>query len=243
MADKKISQLTSASTPLAGTEVLPVVQGGNTVKVTVSDLTAGRPVSAQSLTAANLTQNRILVAGASGAVSDLSSFTTDNATNLTYGADLATWVTLRAFKNDTAALASFSTYAFLTQNYFYNGGNKYIGNGYAQVVILDGVAGKIQFQIADNNAGGAGAAASPVTVGEFDFTNKNFTVNAGNVVIGTAGKGVEFSGGIVWKTGTGTPEGSVTAPVGSLFTRTDGGANTTLYVKESGAGNTGWVAK
>lgn len=33
------------------------------------------------------------------------------------------------------------------------------------------------------------------------------------------------------------------APVGSLFTRTDGGASTTLYVKESGTGNTGWVAK
>lgn len=44
-------------------------------------------------------------------------------------------------------------------------------------------------------------------------------------------------------TGTGAPESVVTAPVGSLYTRTDGGANTTLYVKESGTGNTGWVAK
>lgn len=41
--------------------------------------------------------------------------------------------------------------------------------------------------------------------------------------------------------GTGDPEGAVTAPVGSLFVRTDGGAFTTLYVKESGVGNTGWV--
>lgn len=41
----------------------------------------------------------------------------------------------------------------------------------------------------------------------------------------------------------GTPEGAVTAPVGSIVTRSDGGANTTLYVKESGSGNTGWVAK
>lgn len=44
-------------------------------------------------------------------------------------------------------------------------------------------------------------------------------------------------------TGAGSPEGSVTAPVGSLYTRTDGGAGTTLYVKESGSGNTGWVGK
>ncbi len=46
-----------------------------------------------------------------------------------------------------------------------------------------------------------------------------------------------------WTSGTGSPEGVVTAPVGSLYTRTDGGANTTLYVKESGTGSTGWVAK
>jgi hypothetical protein len=50
MADKKISALTSASTPLAGTEVLPIVQSGSTVKVPVSDLTAGRDVAAQSMT-------------------------------------------------------------------------------------------------------------------------------------------------------------------------------------------------
>jgi len=43
--------------------------------------------------------------------------------------------------------------------------------------------------------------------------------------------------------GTGTPEGVVTAGVGSTFHRTDGGAGTSFYVKESGSGNTGWVGK
>jgi hypothetical protein len=43
--------------------------------------------------------------------------------------------------------------------------------------------------------------------------------------------------------GTGTPEGAVAAPTGALYTRQDGGTGTTLYVKESGTGNTGWVAK
>jgi hypothetical protein len=51
------------------------------------------------------------------------------------------------------------------------------------------------------------------------------------------------AGTVIWTSGTGTPEGAVTAPVGSLFTRTDGGAATTLYVKETGSGNTGWAAK
>lgn len=44
-------------------------------------------------------------------------------------------------------------------------------------------------------------------------------------------------------TGIGSPEGVVTAPVGSLYTNQSGGASTTLYVKTSGVGNTGWTAK
>ena len=43
--------------------------------------------------------------------------------------------------------------------------------------------------------------------------------------------------------GTGSPESTITAPVGSIYMRTDGGAGTTFYVKESGTGNTGWVSK
>lgn len=45
MANSKISALTSATTPLAGTETLPVVQSSATTKVTVANLTAGRSVS------------------------------------------------------------------------------------------------------------------------------------------------------------------------------------------------------
>lgn len=45
------------------------------------------------------------------------------------------------------------------------------------------------------------------------------------------------------RSGAGTPEGAVTAPVGALYLRTDGGATTTLYVKTSGTGNTGWTGK
>ncbi|NBW16541.1 MAG: hypothetical protein EBR82_52045 [Caulobacteraceae bacterium] len=51
MADKKISALTAATTPLAGTEVLPIVQSGTTKKVSVADLTAGRDTSVAKLTA------------------------------------------------------------------------------------------------------------------------------------------------------------------------------------------------
>jgi hypothetical protein len=50
MADKKISALTGATTPLAGTEVLPIVQSSTTVKVSVADLTAGRSFNALGMT-------------------------------------------------------------------------------------------------------------------------------------------------------------------------------------------------
>ncbi|WP_139346740.1 hypothetical protein [Sinomonas mesophila] len=46
---------------------------------------------------------------------------------------------------------------------------------------------------------------------------------------------------ILW--GAGNPNGVQTASVGSVYLRTDGGSATTLYVKEAGTGNTGWVGK
>lgn len=54
---------------------------------------------------------------------------------------------------------------------------------------------------------------------------------------------ITVAGGAKILCGTGSPEGSKTAPVGSLYLRSDGGASTTLYVKQSGTGNTGWVGK
>ena len=49
MADVKISGLPASTTPLAGTEVLPIVQGGQTRQVSVNNLTTGKAVSAASL--------------------------------------------------------------------------------------------------------------------------------------------------------------------------------------------------
>jgi hypothetical protein len=50
MADLKISQLPAATTPVAGTEVLPIVQTGTTSQVSIANLTAGRAVLASSIT-------------------------------------------------------------------------------------------------------------------------------------------------------------------------------------------------
>jgi len=50
MADTKISGLPASTTPLAGTEVLPIVQSSSTVQVSVANLTAGRAVATGALT-------------------------------------------------------------------------------------------------------------------------------------------------------------------------------------------------
>ncbi len=60
-----------------------------------------------------------------------------------------------------------------------------------------------------------------------NFTTKYYANAGGRKIIG----------------GNGSPEGVAVAKPGSMYLREDGAANTTLYIKGSGAGNTGWVAK
>jgi hypothetical protein len=88
MADKKISALTGATTPLAGTEVLPIVQTGSTVKVAVSNLTAGRNIDV--LGVVGTTTNNDATAGCVGEYvsstvtsGSVVSLTTATFTNLT----------------------------------------------------------------------------------------------------------------------------------------------------------------
>lgn len=100
------------------------------------------------------------------------------------------------------------------------------------------------------------AASGTTTVGNLT-AGGNFTVNSGSTVtIGSSttfsnGNTTTFSGPLAigtgsapsLRSGTGTPEGTVTAPPGSLYLNTAGGAGTSLYVKQSGTGNTGWIGK
>jgi hypothetical protein len=86
MADKKISALTGATTPLAGTEVLPIVQSGATVKVAVSDLTAGRVVSATQLTSTIAIGTAPLVVTSTTNVANLNASSLNGATFAAPGA-------------------------------------------------------------------------------------------------------------------------------------------------------------
>jgi hypothetical protein len=143
MADKKISALTAASTPLAGTEVLPIVQGGSTVKVAVSDLTAGRAVSASSVTSTgNSTFNTAANVGWTvGARSD-------NAISAIY---------------PTAVTPSSTNYALQASS---------------TITYL-------------NSPGATSLAVSDTAIATATATA--LTLPNANLVIGTAGKGIDFS--------------------------------------------------
>ncbi len=104
-------------------------------------------------------------------------------------------------------------------------------------------------------AGGAGDVwvekAGDTITGDLDFHNVSLRLfsdagttrtmtlqgNTGYIYFGT----IAVTNASI-KAGTGSPEGVVSSQVGSLWLRTDGGANTAVYRKESGTGNTGWVA-
>jgi hypothetical protein len=136
MADKKISALTASTTPLAGTEVLPIVQSSTTKQVSVANLTAGRTVSATNV-----------LLDASGTL---------------YGAN--------------------------TSGSFYSAITPYDGTG--GMTFLTGYsAGAMTFV--------TGGSTSAVLASTGDLT-----LSKGNLVIGTSGKGIDFSA----TSGAGTSE-------------------------------------
>lgn len=180
MTDKKISQLTGATTPLAGTEVLPIVQGGSTVKVSAADITAGRSISS-----AGASLDGAVVINESGADVD---FRVESDTN--------------------------------THALFVDGLSSYVGVGYSNPAFTldvthptdNGIARFLSgdadayITIGDNNSGSAYNRIGVITNDMYFNTNNgeriridssgNTTVKTGNLVIGTADKGIADSSGV-----------------------------------------------
>ena len=110
-------------------------------------------------------------------------------------------------------------------------GNTESTDGVARMVLTDGASGQIEYVWSKTS-----------------FSAADLTVNLGasnKCFIGTFTDKVHLGAdNIPWTSGAGTPLGNLVAPIGAMYTRTDGGAGTTLYVKEADAGlDTGWVAK
>jgi len=243
MSNSKISALTSATTPLAGTEVLPVVQSSTTKQVSVANLTAGRAVSAASLA---LTTPLPASSGGTG----LSAL----------GTGVATWLGTPSSANLAAAVTDetgsgslvFGTsptmitptigpsgnftdsYLTITQSGFSTGGQSYqvfkdangvtgainswgsaYGGTYSLGIALSSnmvnnssLGGTLQygqtgvstmykqyngghyFYRAASGTGGTNISYQEVLTTD---TNNNITFTAGNLVQGTAAKGINFT--------------------------------------------------
>ena len=183
MADTKISALPASTTPLAGTEVLPIVQSTTTKKVSVADLTAGRAVGVGSLTSTG-------TVSAAGVID--STGTVDRIPFYNSGKQLVTNAGLTFTASD--------------------------GSGTAAVLVAainnTGAAGNLALRSTKDNANRSildlkyngvdiySPSASTATKAIEIDTTQNVKVSVGNLVIGTSGKGIDFSA----TAGTGTSE-------------------------------------
>jgi hypothetical protein len=150
MADSKISELTGASVPLAGTELLVAVQGGATVKVTLSDL--------------------------------LTAYLTKNNSGILAGT--APYNTLRFTDVDTTASADQP----LGRVEFYSSDASYEGvKAYVEARAVDGSPDGDLFLATQHNTGSG--LADKLKIGY----SGDITALLGNLVIGTSGKGIDFS--------------------------------------------------
>lgn len=167
MADKKISALTGATTPLAGTEVLPIVQSGATVKVSVDNLTAGKTVAVDKLAVNGIgtPYGEIDLLNPSAGMNRAMMFTVPVAA----GANNGMQIGLR--REGNSEVISSIKMAF---NDLSGGLGNYIS---------------INTGLTDQETLKCDSA-------------QNVTVSAGNLIVGTSGKGIDFSA----TSGSGTSE-------------------------------------
>lgn len=170
MSDKKISALPPATTPLTGTETLPIVQGGTTVKVPVSDLTTGRNISTG---------------------------------NIGVGIAPSSWDTghsLKAIELLSGGMFNyFDNQLYVIENAYYDGTSfKYKATAAASS--YQQWSGSHYWNVAPSGTSGNAAAFS--TAMSLDNGTGNLTLNSGNLVIDTSGKGIVLTSpdGLITKT-------------------------------------------
>lgn len=151
MSNAKISALTSATTPLAGTEVLPVVQSGVTKQVSAANLTAGRNIATSAITSTVNTANG---AGYQITNSNNSAYVTIQVNGAT-GSGVTNWANSTVIESVPASTGGLTFGAY---------------------------TGDINFQTNYRTI-------TPLTLKQTGDVN----VNAGNLVQGTAAKGINFT--------------------------------------------------
>lgn len=201
MADKKISQLTAATTPLAGTEVLPIVQSGSTVKVSAADITAGRNVGMAGLTA---TGNVSLDGGTfvfnnSGADKDFR-IAGDTDANLFFTDASTDRVGIKTnTPSDAVGIGGTGGIRFEGWNANRTFLEQQFSSSYYQRIAGDSASRQLRIESVSGDGGASGSIALRTnSIGTVADTmvlggDGNVTVSTGNIVQGTAAKGINFS--------------------------------------------------
>jgi hypothetical protein len=164
MSNSKITGLTSATTPLSGSEVLPISQSGVTTQVSVANLTAGRAVTAlnYSLGTYGYTDGNYLGLA--------------NTNPSAYGARLV----VGSYSETSATLnqAYLATSKAVLQ--MWADGNTNANGAFISVGWVNGGQGPLNLQI------GGTTTLQLAASGDVGY-------KTGNLVQGTAGKGVNFT--------------------------------------------------
>ena len=163
MADVKISGLPASTVPLAGTEVLPIVQSGATKQVSIANVTAGRAIAATSITT-----DTYKAASSSGGVLQNSS----GAAQLQWGSGGGNNLSVDVAININPANAAVAISP----------------TGTGTVAISPAGALTIN-PTAASTINNTSIGATTASTGRFT----SVTATTGSVVIGTSGQGIDFS--------------------------------------------------
>ena len=199
MADAKISALPASTTPLAGTEVLPIVQSGVTKKVATDDLTVKNVRS-------NATNGILQVTGPASASTRV--MTTPDANFTAARTDAGQTFT---------GVNTFTSPKIITDINDTNG-NELIkitatASAVNELTVANAATGNNPVISATGSDTNIGITLTPKGTG-------NAVLTTGNLVIGTAGKGIDFAA----TAGTGTVQpwprgaGDRPAPVRPAYT-------------------------
>jgi len=211
MADLKISALPASTTPLAGTEVLPIVQSSSTKQVSVANVTAGREVSASKFipTGNVATGNGMYLPSANKLA-----WSTNGVQNMSLDAADGVLISTTTAAAGAAGMAVQNTQ--VSTNYFsfavtgttFNVG----GVGGGESLLLASNSGAMSLATYSTNPikfitnlserarifSSGGMSIGDTT----DPGAGNLRVGTGNLVIGTSGQGIDFSA----TSGSGTSE-------------------------------------